>query len=120
MNIDSTTCFSKKTGKPRKEFYSNADALRAAEHAENEYGNKLISYRCKKCDYWHLSPLERQTPCKKCWDCIDANGEYKMLYNTYKDAKKRADILMKEQEVKLSVYQCPYREGWHLTKKQNF
>ena len=42
--------------------------------------------------------------------------KHKDLYESEADAGKRAAILKKEEGISLTVYKCPYEDGWHLTK----
>jgi hypothetical protein len=116
VSIKSNSCFSKRTGEPLTEYYSEGDAWEGAEYANNQYGNNLIPYQCKKCEFWHLSPKDRQTPSQKCFDCTDGSGKCKRLYYSEEDAERRADILYEEEGVNLEVYECPHNDGWHLTK----
>ena len=92
------------------EYYSEGDALSAAEHLAQQHGVKLKPYRCSKCEMWHLSPPDRITPSKKCSEC------HKAAYKSKSDAERRADIIYREKGTSLRVYECPYGNGWHLTK----
>lgn len=116
MNKKSSTCISKKAGKPLTEYDTEPEAQEGADYANSKHGNNLVPYHCDKCDRWHLSPKDRMTPSELCNTCTDGQGKNKMLYRTKTEAKKRASILLKEQGVKLDVYECPTRNGWHLTK----
>ncbi len=117
MSRKSDTCFNKLNGRPLSEYYSKTEALESADYAKRKFGQNLVPYKCNNCGFWHLSPKNRQTPSKTCPYCTDRNGNYKELYQTKTDAEKRAKILFQENHVKLSVYKCPYSNGWHLTKK---
>jgi len=112
----SSTCF-KANGEPRSEFYGEGDALSAAEHAAEKYGTVgLVPYRCSECEMWHLSPGGRVTPSEPCPACY-SDGRAKESYETHADAQRRANIIMNERNVSLDVYECPYGNGWHLTKQ---
>ena len=111
----SDTCTSKLNGKPLSVYYSKAGGQRGADEANERYGHNLVPYHCKECDFWHLSPKDRQTPNKKCSSCKDYKGNLKNLYETEQDAIRRSQILFEEQGVKLKVYKCPHVDGWHLT-----
>ena len=114
----SKTCYSSTKGTPLSAYCSLPEAEQAADYANITYKSNLVPYKCAKCKDWHLSPADRQTPSKTCTDCISANGKPKELYTLQKDAKARAKILNKEQQVKLYIYKCPYNSGWHLTKSK--
>jgi hypothetical protein len=108
--MKSYTCVGR-NGEPLTEYHSEAEARAGASHASGRTGVKLIPYKCQKCDYWHLSPISRQTPSRPCTYCN------KDLYETEGAAESRAKILLKEEGVRLKVYKCPTQNGWHLTKK---
>lgn len=44
--------------------------------------------------------------------CQDSKGELKALYKSEKEAQK----VIAESHMTLSLYQCPYGQGWHITK----
>jgi len=96
-------------------YSSKLEAERAASYARI-YGQDFSPYQCTKCNLWHLSPKERQTPSKECV-CPDSNGKYKQLYETKEAAEKRARIILEERREKLNIYPCPRQNGWHLTHK---
>jgi len=117
LNRKSYSCTAKKTGRPLTEYDSKAEAKAAAKHANQTYAvNNLVPYKCSKCGLWHLSPRDRQTPSETCSRCRGADGMLKESYASESDARSRADILRKEQGVLLSVYECEFGNGWHLTK----
>ena len=72
----------------------------------------MIAYPCNKCGDWHLSPAERHTPQKECSFCGKA------AYETKNAAEKRAKIIYREKKRALAIYECPYRNGWHLTSNK--
>ena len=115
MSRKSDSCFSKRNGKPLTVYASKPEAQQSANY-ENQYGRNLVPYQCRKCGEWHLSPKDRQTPSTKCRHCTGLAGKYKDLYESEADAGKRAAILRKEEGISLTVYKCPYEDGWHLTK----
>ena len=112
----SETCFNKKNGNPLMALNSQIDAQMGADYANVKYHRYLVPYLCEKCSCWHLSPKERQTPSTVCQYCTDRNGYSKDRYETYVSAKNRAKIIFNEQHIELTVYECPYALGWHLTK----
>ena len=118
MSYKSEICFSKQTDKPLTTYESEEEASDGANYANINYGNDLSSYHCSKCSNWHLSPSNRMTKSVKCRDCDDRNGKMKDLYETKVDAQRRADILFEEKGVLLSIYECPFSSGWHLTKSK--
>ena len=117
MNNRSTTCFSQRNGKPLMEYSSEMEAQEAADYANAQYRRSMAPYRCSHCGKWHLAPRNRQTPSHPCTVCTDSMGSPKELYESEAAATKRAKIIRKEQGVHLSVYRCPYNDGWHLTKR---
>jgi len=112
----SKTCIGKKTGKPLAEYGTEDEAQEAALYANATYKRHLTPYLCSVCNRWHLSPVNRQTPSKKCTACVGGDGQPKDTYTSETDAKRRAAIIRKESGVSLRVYGCPYGNGWHLTK----
>lgn len=48
--------------------------------------------------------------------CRDSHGQLKYLYDSEVSAQAEADTLSGHNQLKLSVYRCPYGSGWHLTK----
>jgi len=119
MTRKSTTCF-KKDGEPLSQYSSEYEAKESASHIRQKHGLDLSPYQCSKCGYWHLSPTDRQTPSKECMYCADSHGKHKELYETEAAAKTRAEIIEKEQGIKLKVYKCPEQDGWHLTKNISY
>jgi len=115
MTRKSISCF-KKDGEPLSQYYSEYEANEGASYIKQKHGLDLVPYDCPKCGYWHLSPIDRQTPSKECIYCTDSHGKHKELYETEETAKIRAEIIKEEQGIKLKVYKCPKQEGWHLTK----
>jgi len=49
-------------------------------------------------------------------NCKDANGKPKKLYNGRHEAEEIAKVRSSQANIHLSVYKCPYSDGWHLTK----
>ncbi|MBN2789121.1 MAG: hypothetical protein JXR69_02915 [Candidatus Delongbacteria bacterium] len=115
MGAKSSTCFSRK-GKPLTEYFTELEAEDSASFIRQEHNNNMVPYRCEKCGLWHLAPSDRQTPSRKCRFCTDSKGKPKELYFSKDDAQRRAEILFKEQGVRLKVYECPENDGFHLTK----
>jgi hypothetical protein len=114
--MKSNTCF-KKDGQPLTVFFSEYEAQEGADYANSTYDNNLSPYQCKKCDGFHLSPANRQTPSTQCSRCKGADGAPKNLYETEQGAQRRAIILYTERNTNLYAYPCPYHKGWHLTKR---
>ncbi|MDA3837418.1 MAG: hypothetical protein PF574_00360 [Candidatus Delongbacteria bacterium] len=115
MGAKSSSCFSRK-GKSLTEYYTELEAIDSADFIRQAHNNDMIPYRCDKCGLWHLAPKNRQTPSRKCLSCTDAQGKPKELYFSRDDAQRRAEIILREQGVSLSVYECPENSGFHLTK----
>lgn len=95
---------------PLSEYETEWEAREGAGYTEQKYGTPMVPYQCDKCRKWHLSPKSRSTPGKECSNCG------KNAYESEKGAQTRADILLKDRGVVLSVYKCPHGKGWHLTK----
>lgn len=113
MVFDSEVCF-KQDGTPLKAYDSEISAREGAEYVKKRYEHEQVPYKCNKCDFWHLSPIERQTK-NHISSCRDSKGNPKSAYETREDAEKRAKILYKEKGIKLKVYQCSDCNYWHLT-----
>jgi uncharacterized membrane protein required for colicin V production len=58
-------------------------------------------------------------PAAPCDRCIGSNGQGKDAYRTEVEAARRAALLRKETGDTFFAYACPYKNGWHLTKKKN-
>ncbi|HDY7840648.1 TPA: hypothetical protein RQK35_003386 [Vibrio vulnificus] len=114
--MKSETCFSKMSGHPLSEYYTEEDAQNAAEYSKENYDTDLTPYSCTKCGLWHLSPRNRQTPSKKCHRCTGRDGLYKDSYRSKREAQLRADIIYEDHGLFLRSYKCKYGSGWHLTK----
>ncbi len=115
----SSTCFSKRTGDPLSAYHSEREAKESADYANACYGQNFVPYSCNRCGLWHLTPKDHHTPSVPCEECVDSQGVCKDLYFDQESAEKRAAILRQKRGVRLSIYQCPYNDGWHLTKKNH-
>jgi hypothetical protein len=116
MSRKSSSCFSSRSGSSLTEYDSEYESQEGADHANRTYGHDLGPYQCGNCGLWHLSPKNRQTPSTRCPSCTGRDGQNKALYSSEEIAERRAYILYQEQGIGLSVYECPYYHGWHLTK----
>ena len=114
--FDSDVC-KKKDGTSLKSYETEFEANQAIEYVKDMYGNDQIAYKCPTCNYWHLSPKERQTPSHRSC-CLDSNGKPKQVYPTYESAEMRAKIIYEERGEKLYVYYCAQCGEYHLTHKQ--
>ena len=115
MSLESSTCYSRVTGKPLKFYFTEEQALDGARRAV-DFGDRLTPYDCRNCGYWHLSPMERQTPSTTSYSCTGRDGRPKEAYRSEGDAERRAKIIGREQGIGLRVYLCFSCKGWHLTK----
>jgi len=115
MGRKSISCFSR-MDEPLTEYDTEDEAQQGADYANSTYNNNLSPYQCGTCELWHLAPRDRQTPNSKCNTCVGRNGQYKALYFKQESARRRASILHEEKGIHLTVYKCPYHDGWHLTK----
>lgn len=109
FSTKSSTCVNSR-GRPRRAYPDRATAEDGAHYALVAYGHRMVPYRCDMCGLWHLCPADRHTPGHFCWACS------KQAYHSSNAAELRANILRKEKGIQLRVYECPYGEGWHLTK----
>ena len=114
--FDSDIC-KKKDGTSLKSYETEFEANLAIEYVKNRYGNDQVAYKCSTCNYWHLSPQERQTPNHRSY-CLDSNGKTKQAYPTYESAEMRAKIIYEERQERLYVYHCEQCGEYHLTHKQ--
>ena len=110
------TCINKVTGMPLKKYYSDSEAHEAVLYVKYTHDKEMEQYLCNKCGFWHLSPVSRATPSHKCIHCTGGNGMSKDTYHSKQDALVRSGIIYDERNIRLSVYPCPYEDGWHLTK----
>ena len=110
----SSTCFSR-TGNPLTEYDTVDEAQSSADYENGRNGCDLVPYQCQKCEKFHLKPREffvqkLTTLCS----CSGIKGNGKDAYPTRADAEKMAGIRAKAG-VRLSVYECPEGNGYHLT-----
>jgi hypothetical protein len=105
------------SGAPLSQYFYLEEAQDAAEYLKENHDKELVPYECNRCDFWHLSPKSRITPSKKCKRCTSGDGYFKDTYRSSSEANRRADIIFDEKQMNLTVYQCKYGEGWHLTKR---
>lgn len=116
--FDSYRC-RKKDGTPLKSYETAQEADEAIRYVKKKYGNVQVKYKCPNCGMYHLSPVDRATPNKSSL-CLDSKGNPKQAYNTRESAERRAQIILKEKGVKLSVYKCFMCGEYHLTHKGGF
>lgn len=50
-----------------------------------------------------------------CCDCSVKNGKAKKLYKVESEAKEQKEYALLTRSVKLNIYECPTKRGWHLT-----
>jgi|GEM_PF-3436539 len=48
--------------------------------------------------------------------CTDRDGEFKKLYKSYREALLVSQNIFDEFGLNLTIYPCPYTNGWHLSK----
>lgn len=109
-------CKSKTTGKALSVYETEKEAKENAKYSKKEFKLDLYPYKCEKCGKWHLAPKDSKIEVKQnACSCRDTNGKPKALYATKKDAEKQLKNSEKEQKVKLYVYKCPDKKGYHLT-----
>lgn len=114
--IKSSTCFKRSDGKPLSAYFDKFQAQQSADYIQSTLQKTFIPYPCHVCGMWHLSPKRNHTPSETCSHCIDGRGQLKQLYESMEDASRRAEIQYERYGTKLSVYECPHNNGWHLTK----
>ena len=109
-------CVSNFTGKELACYASLDDAKEAANNLLATKSLHFYAYKCSNCKYYHLSPENKKLNVTNyACNCTDSNGNQKSLYMTKEDALKAIKkINEKNKSLRLSVYHCPTREGWHL------
>jgi hypothetical protein len=60
-----------------------------------------------------------EKPLVKCPRCMGSDGKYKDAFKTGQDASQYAAAIQKEGDPPLNAYECPFGNGWHLTKTKN-
>lgn len=109
-------CISKGTGKPLSVYETEKEAKESAKYSKKEFKLDLYPYKCENCGKWHLAPKASKIDVKQnACSCTDTNGKPKALYATKKDAEKQLANSEKEQKVKLYIFKCPEKKGYHLT-----
>jgi hypothetical protein len=63
-----------------------------------------------------FSQMEVMPTLRKCEYCRGKDGKQKDIYETIQDAIETAKFIEVERGIFLNVYECPYKNGWHLTK----
>lgn len=110
----STTCFSK-DNLPLSYYGSEREAQESADYQNVQSGRNLIPYFCSTCGKYHLKPLEFYCPKTDITcSCTDHTGKSKAAYLT-KESAERMVAIRTQTGVRLTVYLCPYGNGWHLT-----
>jgi len=61
----------------------------------------------------NIEHLERLDNCL----CTDSKHQFKEIYMSEHEAENQAKYLKDMMGVTISVYPCPYSEGWHLTQR---
>lgn len=109
-------CINKNTGKPLSAYDTEKEAKESAKYSKKEFKLDLYPYKCEKCGKFHLAPKASKISVQKnACSCTDTNGKPKALYATKKDAEKQLTNSEKEQHVKLYIFKCPEKKGFHLT-----
>lgn len=117
--MKSTTCFSKKTNESLSVYETEAEAQQSANYQRYENGRSLYPYHCELCGLWHLAPTEtRINVLHNACSCIDRCGKHKDLYLSREDAEKAKSKCESERGYRLYIYECPRKNGFHLTKSQ--
>lgn len=110
------SCISKATGKPLSAYETEKEAKESAKYSKKEFKLNLYPYKCENCGKYHLAPKASKITVKQnACSCTDTNGKPKALYGSKKDAEKQQINSEKEQKVKLYIYKCPEKRGYHLT-----
>lgn len=110
---ESKTCIGKATGEPVKEYRTEQDAWAAVNLIKDK---KMYPYKCNKCGFYHLAPVETKlNVVKKGCSCCGYDGRSKNLYLTESDAEKQRKRCESERHVVLRIYRCEEGKGWHLT-----
>ncbi|MCQ2600584.1 MAG: hypothetical protein MJ184_04410 [Treponema sp.] len=109
-------CINKNTGKPLSAYDTEKEAKESAKYSKKEFKLDLYPYKCEKCGKYHLAPKASKIDVQKnACSCTDTNGKPKALYATKKDAEKQRVKSESEQKVKLYIFKCPEKKGFHLT-----
>ncbi|MCQ2591858.1 MAG: hypothetical protein MJ188_03660 [Treponema sp.] len=109
-------CVNKNTGKPLSAYTTEKEAKESAKYSKKEYKLDLYPYKCENCGKYHLAPKSSKIDVQKnACSCTDSNGKPKALYKTKKDAEKQLKNSEAEQSVKLYIFKCPEKKGFHLT-----
>ena len=51
-----------------------------------------------------------------CFKCVDGRGDFKRLYETRSEAISSLEHRYRASGVRLTVYECNHKDGWHLKK----
>ncbi len=106
----------KSSGKPLSAFDKKRDARKEGRRVRKTYHQWMYVYRCEKCDKFHLAPRSGKIRVKhNACSCTDSKGASKALYMNWRSARKQLKKSQQEQNIKLRIYRCPERHGWHLT-----
>lgn len=109
-------CISNSTKKALSAYETEKEAKESAKYSKKNFNLDLYPYKCEKCGKYHLSPKASKISVQQnACSCTDTNGKPKALYATKKDAEKQQKNSEVEQKVKLYIYKCPDKKGYHLT-----
>lgn len=109
-------CISNSTKKALSAYETEKEAKESAKYSKKNFNLDLYPYKCEKCGKYHLAPKASKISVQQnACSCTDTNGKPKALYATKKDAEKQQKNSEVEQKVKLYIYKCPDKKGYHLT-----
>ena len=110
------TCISLKTGK-KLPWYRTKALAKKAEKTARKKGYRLITYKCRNCDGWHLAlRTYYREDCEHGCRCL--KGFPKKAYKTESDAIKTASIISERRGMEMWVYECPKQEGiYHISSQ---
>jgi hypothetical protein len=63
-----------------------------------------------------METIDQTLHLRKCEYCRSKDGKKKDVYETFQAAFDTAKYIEEDRNIYLNVYQCPYGNGWHLTK----
>lgn len=113
MGYRSSTCCSRRTGKPLMSYSSEYEANEQAGYSARVHQTILEPYQCEQCSYWHLAP--RKERFEYCYWCVGRNRQPKLSYPSEEVAEDQVERIPTWR--RLRAYECPRGDGWHLTSK---
>ena len=107
-------CKHLKTGLHLQRFETKSAARKHAKRTRTKF-RKLVPYKCRHCNYWHVRTKANDEYYKVC-KCRDHKRRLKRAYLDFTEVEMTRDSINREYGGNVRIYECPeYYDVWHLT-----